>query len=118
MAKKTGGRGSDDNGSFIAGASRSINLTLKDIDHILDGIDIPGPRRAKLREELRGKLLESFEKVGQQWYRKGFNRGHRESYKASQDTGEVPAKLTVTKTRKLTPSSAKKTIRLTSKIKD
>lgn len=107
-----------DNGAFVKGASQSITLTLNDIDNILKGIDLPGPRNAERREELRAKLLKSFEKVARQWYRKGFNRGHRESYAASQECGEVPKKLSITKARKLTPSSAKKPIRLTSKIND
>lgn len=118
MSKKARRNPFYDNGAFVKGASRSIALTLNDIDKILKGIELPGPRSAQRREELRSKLLSSFEKVARQWYRKGFNRGHRESYKASQDTGEVPAKLSVTKTRKLTPSSSKKAIRLSSRIKD
>lgn len=104
----------DDGG---ANASASIKKTLKDIENLLAGLELTPHRNAGLRIELRATLLEALEQVGELWYRKGFNRGHREAYKRAKDTDQIPRILKTSKARRLTASSKKRIIKLSSKIK-
>lgn len=102
----------DDGG---AGASASINKTLSEIEAILDGEDLEPS--GELRTKLREKLLNSLEEVGQHWYKRGFNRGHREAYAAAALTGKVPRKLKACKARSFTASSQKARIQLRSTVR-
>ena len=97
-----------------AAASASIHKTLKEIEAILDE---NLPNAGKLRSKLRSTLIESFESVGKQWYRKGFNRGHRESFSAFKEKGKVPKSLKLEKSRKIVTSGPKRLIKLRSRIK-
>lgn len=113
--RKRSGAENDDGG---ANAGASINKTLKDIEALLTGQDMTPHNNANMRIELRETLLKAFEKVGKSWYRKGFNRGHLEAYRHAENTGSVPRKLKATKLRSLTPSSKKRSISLSSTIRD
>ncbi|MFK3871992.1 hypothetical protein [Pseudoalteromonas rhizosphaerae] len=98
-----------------AAASASINKTLKEIEAILEGGNLPNA--GELRSKLRATLIESFEGVGKQWYRRGFNRGHRESYSAFKEKGKVPKSLKLEKSRKIVTSGSNLKIKLRSRIK-
>ncbi|GLO51023.1 hypothetical protein D3C76_1354110 [compost metagenome] len=95
--------------------SQSIQKTLKEIDKLLDGsqLDKAGP----LRKKLRDRILDAFDEVGKQWYRKGFNRGHRQAYEAFSETDNVPRKLKASKVRQFTPSSKHISVKLRSTLK-
>ena len=116
MGKKNDGKIEFDDGGSKAGAS--INKTLKDIEALLTGGELSPDYNAKKRVELRAKLLEAFEQVGKSWYRKGFNRGHRESYEHQETHGEVPRVLRTTTSRCLTASSKKRKYNLLSRIRN
>jgi len=72
---------------FIAGASASLNLSITEIMEFL-GHD--GPRPA---QELRSFLYEKIADLGVSWYKKGFKRGHIESYAAYKENDKVPRVL-------------------------
>lgn len=115
MSSKVKAKVEKDDGG--ASAATSINKTLTDIESILAGEELSPHFNAKLRIKLRNALLEAFEAVGQSWYRKGFNRGHREAYEQAQEDGNVPKVLRAAKSRCLTRSSMKRKIKLKSVIK-
>ncbi|WP_213881746.1 hypothetical protein [Pseudomonas sp. dw_358] len=66
----------DDGG---AAAGQSINKTLGDIEALLKGADF-SPSSRPMRKKLRECLQQALEDVSESWYKKGFNRGHREAY--------------------------------------
>jgi hypothetical protein len=72
------------------GASASLNRTITEIMRFLedDGYR-PGGRGADLRGFLHEKIADCTER----WFRKGFNRGHRESFGVYEQTGAVPVTL-------------------------
>ena len=96
-----------------AAHSKSIQLTLSDVDKILDGTDLP--KAGKLRRKLHAVLINAFNEKGEEWYQKGFNRGHLEAHKAYEEKGRFPKRLRVTKVRKFTPSSECISVELYSK---
>lgn len=51
------------------GASRSLAVTIRDLDRILKGQAI------QIKGRLRPKLYEKIEDLAEHWYRRGFNRG-------------------------------------------
>jgi hypothetical protein len=116
MGRKKNGKVEYDDGGSKAGAS--INKTLNDIEALLSGGELTPHYNSNMRAELRAKLLEAFETVGKSWYRKGFNRGHREAFEQAVAEGSVPRVLKTTKSRSLTASSKKRDIKLTSVIRN
>jgi|SRR5579883_596692 len=80
------------------GASKSLNKTITEL---MEYLDDSGPRpRQGLREFLYGKVGDLAEK----WFRKGFNRGHKESYAAYLDDGVVPVRLEYLCSRNVCPN--------------
>jgi len=67
-----------------AGAAQSLNKTITEImEYLRDEKDRPN---RKLRKFLREKIADS----NLLWYGKGFNRGHRESFRIFHEDGQVP----------------------------
>jgi len=92
-----------------AGASRSLNRT---ITAIMEFLDDEGDRPASgLREFLYDKLRDLAEK----WYRRGFKRGHIESFKKTKGAG-APRTLRYDATRQFFVGGAR-TVRLKSRLK-
>ncbi len=75
-------------GDTVEGSSKSLNKTIKEIKKFI-GDSAKRPRDKKLREHLSALLA----KVGERWYKRGFRRGHIESYKKFKATGRFPSKL-------------------------
>ena len=100
--------------TFAAGASASINKTLNEIEAILGGerLTKAGPKRCTLRK----RLLAVLEAASVSWYRKGFNRGHREAHASFVGSGTVPRVLMKHVARKFLPSSPKRAVSLKSKV--
>jgi hypothetical protein len=53
------------------GASASLNKTIQDLQHILEGRRIPMPRK------MRARLYDLLQDYGEKWYRTGFRRALR-----------------------------------------
>jgi len=89
--------------TYAAGASASIMKTLNEIEKIVGGKKLPpaGPKRNALRQKLQAALIKS----SRTWYRKGFNRGHRESFRAHKHQALVPATLVVNVEREFLPKT-------------
>lgn len=102
------------NNDFAAGASASINKTIAEIEHIVSGepLGYDGPKR----KELRTRIQDVLKRLSELWYKKGFNRGHKESYRAYREKGRVPRKLLFKAKREFIPNTPKD-IKLKSKIK-
>jgi hypothetical protein len=84
--------------SYAAGASASINKTIRELEKVLrDSLPPAGPLRTRLREKVRRLIAHRAER----WYRIGFERGHKESRRCWEKTGLVPKKLTADKFAKL-----------------
>lgn len=111
--KKTRAKEIDDNRKEAH--SQSIRKTLSEIEKLLEGTALN--KAGSLRRQLRARIKKAFDEIGETWYRKGFNRGHRESYTIAKQEGRAPKKLKASKERQFTPSSTKKLIKLRSKIK-
>ena len=88
---------------FAAGASASINKTISEIEAIVGGKNLGhgSPKRAQLRAKLKNAVMRS----SKSWYKKGFMRGHRESYHAHKLSGRVPRTLSVQVEREFIPNS-------------
>ena len=96
--------------AHAAGASKSLNQTISDVmDFLEDGADRPAV-------DLRAFLYEKLGDLSEHWYRKGFNRGHRQSYKKFEAKGKVPVKLSYSCERNLFHDDARE-LRLRSKVK-
>lgn len=69
------------------GASKANNKTISEIMEFLseDGHRPSAQQRAFLRKKLAD--------LGNYWYKRGFNRGHRQSLKQFQKSGRVRSKL-------------------------
>jgi len=72
--------------NYAGGASASLNETISEIMKFLKATE-PRPNAA-LRDFLREKIGD----LGERWYKRGFNRGHRESHKQTRK-GKVPRTL-------------------------
>ena len=82
------------------GPSASLNQTITEImKHLGDDGPRPGGKGAKLRPFLRKKIGDLCER----WFKRGFNRGHRESFKYFEAGEPVPRKLEYECSRKLSP---------------
>jgi hypothetical protein len=100
--------------SFVAGASAAIMKTLGEIEAVLEGdkLSMAGPKRKMLRAKLRAVLTRS----SLVWYRKGFNRGHKESFREFKQKSRVPKTLSIEVEREFIPN-IQNTIKLKSVIK-
>jgi hypothetical protein len=82
-----------DEESYMAGASASLNKSIKDIENLsrlsTSGKSHSGPLRQRFREKLLKELLD----VGFGWYRIGFKRGHKTSRDIFKKKGVVPKKI-------------------------
>ncbi|WP_339426758.1 hypothetical protein [Pseudomonas proteolytica] len=92
------------------GASKSLNRTITELmAHMGDDGERPkGDLRKALREKI-GNLAES-------WFRKGFNRGHKEAHRHFEEQGAVPTTLKTKAKRTLAPKQRRK-VKLRSTIK-
>lgn len=69
---------------FVGGASASLNKSITEIMAYLESpIDRPNHN---LRRFLHGQMAD----LAETWFRRGFNRGHRECRAHFRSTGEVP----------------------------
>lgn len=85
-------------------ASESLNKTITEImRHLNQSGPRPGGPGAKLRPFLHKKIGD----LAERWFRKGFNRGHKQSDKAFQRTGKVPRKLEYACSRNLSPNQTR-----------
>jgi hypothetical protein len=94
---------------FAAGASASLNKTTTAIMKFLEDEEDRPPRR------LRAFLHEKLGDLAEMWYRKGFNRGHKESDKQC-EAGRVPRVLRYDATREFFTHD-KRTVELESTLK-
>jgi len=98
----------------LNGALESIDKTLREIEHILDGTSLD--KAGKYRQELRLKIEKSLTKLGIKWYKKGFNKGHKEVYIQYIKTGKISENISIDVSRNLLPKSKSK-IALKSSLK-
>jgi hypothetical protein len=94
-----------------AGAAKSSNKTISEIMEFMDDND-KRPAK-KLRNFLRKKIGD----LNERWFRKGFNRGHIQSFEAFGDDGDVPKVLRYECNRNLF-TGQERVIKLTSNIKN
>jgi len=92
-------------------ASSSLNKTITDIMKHLGATGGGRPNH-----DLRDFLYEQIGDLSEKWFKKGFNRGHVESYGEFKATGKVPRTLTYDCKRSLSPKQHR-VINLSSKIK-
>lgn len=79
------------------GASKSLKKTISEImTHLGDTGNQPN-------DGLRDFLREKIGDLSERWFKKGFNRGHKESLREFEDKGKVPRVLTFECSRKLSP---------------
>jgi hypothetical protein len=97
----------------MAGASAAIEKTIKDIEAIWRGARLPaaGEKRARLQAKIRSILVKS----SRTWYKKGFSRGHRESFREWKHSRRVPSILRVHVEREFIPDKSS-SINLESKL--
>lgn len=95
----------------IDSASNSLRKSIAEIEAQLAGRSVTGSPGV-YRAELHATLAEFAER----WYRKGFNRGHRESYESFSETGKVPKSMRAKVKRDLF-GGARKAVKLKSRIK-
>ena len=93
-------------GTYAEGASASIMKTIAEIEDILEGQSLKygGPKRQILRDKLSAALIKS----SKLWYKKGFNRGHRESSEAYKESTKFPTTITAEVQREFIPNSPKR----------
>ena len=95
----------------IEAASDSLKKSIREIEAHLEGKGVPGTP-GHHRAELHATLAE----FAARWYRKGFNRGHRESFQSFEETGKVP-KLMRAKVKRDLFGGTRKAVKLNSRIK-
>jgi hypothetical protein len=89
---------------FAAGAASALNRSITEImEHLADDGSRPHGALRKLLDEKLADLC-------QRWYRKGFNRGHRESHRAFQRRKRVPCTLRFSATRNFAPRQRRQII--------
>ncbi len=97
------------NNGHAAGASKSLKKTTKAIMKFLqDKGDLP-------QRDLRAFLYDKLGDFAVKWYRKGFNRGHKESDKQC-ERGRVPRVLRYDATREFFTDD-ERTVQLKSTLK-
>lgn len=104
-----------DEDSAAAAASKAIHKTIEDVESLLDGL--PLKDAGKLRTKLREVFIRGFNDVGKLWYKRGFNRGHREAHQEFRRTGDVPKRLSTDVCRTFVAAGGKQEIKLRSTIK-
>jgi hypothetical protein len=89
---------------YVAGASAAIMKTVTEIEAIIKGktLSPAGPKRRKLRSELRSVIV----RASKRWYKRGFKRGHMESFRSYKQTGRVPIKLLISVNREFIPDAS------------
>ena len=100
---------------FVDGASASIQKTLNEIEAITGGDQLKS--EGQKREKLRTAIEEALTDIAKTWYKKGFNRGHKESFRNFSEQSEFPTEISITVSRSLIPDSKQK-IRLKSSLKE
>jgi len=90
---------------------RSLNLTVTAVKNFMKD-DAKRPKDMKLREHLYALLA----KFGERWYKRGFRRGHLESYKKFKATGRLSSKLRYEKEKELFTDQGRR-VSVESKIK-
>lgn len=73
----------------IRASSKSLNLTIKEIDALIDGKPIS--TNGLLRTQLHDKLFKLLQKEARVWYGIGFKRGHK---RCRELVKRVPRKIT------------------------
>ncbi len=92
------------------GASKSLNKTITELmAHLGDNGDRP-------KSDLRGILREKVGDLAESWFKKGFNRGHKEAHKHFEEQGVVPVMLKAKAKRTLAPKQ-RRNVKLRSTIK-
>lgn len=82
--------------AHAAGASKSINKTISEIEGFLQNAGVNAPA-GKLRPMLHASIADLAEK----WYRRGFKRGCIEAKDAYKETGKFPKEVTYDGSREL-----------------
>lgn len=77
--------------------------TLSDIELILEGEELINS--SEMRTELRDKILASLTELSTRWYKKGFNRGHKECFSHLEKQEEFPMTIRKTLKREFLPNS-------------
>lgn len=90
----------------MAGACAAIEQTMTDIEKILTGekLKISNPKREALRKKIKAALIKS----SRSWYKKGFNRGHKEAFRAHKTHKRVPETLEVEVEREFVPNTKRR----------
>lgn len=88
---------------YKEGASSSIKKTLSDIELILEGEELINS--GEMRTELRDKILVSLTELSTRWYKKGFNRGHKECFSHLEKHEEFPMTIRKTLKREFLPNN-------------
>jgi hypothetical protein len=73
---------------FAAGASASLNKSLKDIDRILEGLSLTTDR--PLREEFRTTIRHALVKAQRRFYKIGFKRGVFTTHELFKKSKNIP----------------------------
>lgn len=95
----------------IVGASKSLRLTIAELDSYLESEESHSP------SELRSLMYEKVADVAAYWLQEGFACGHRESFKAYKEIGEIPATLQVTYDEAWLSPSCERDVPLKSRIR-
>lgn len=101
--------------AYIRGACQSIEKTLDEVARILEGRFLPP--EGGLRERVRGAVQDALVGEAKRWYKRGFKRGHIESYVRFKLDGKVPRRLRKAVDRELLPRLERR-IKLRSSISD
>lgn len=99
-----------DDREFAAGASASLNKTITAMMNFLED---DGKRPSR---NFRGFLYRKIADANEYWYRRGFNRGHRESFACLRDTGKIPNVLKYECTREFF-TNRKRDIEMNSRLR-
>lgn len=108
MSKKSYDQG------YVEGASSSIAKTIDEIGAILEGEFLQ--KAGEKREALRASIESALTGLAKTWYKKGFNRGHKESFRNFKESKEFPTEISTSVSRSLLPNSKHK-IKLKSSLK-
>ena len=99
------------NRDAIEGSCMSLNKTIRKIKHFMEDSG-KRPQDVKLRQFLYEKLAD----FGADWYKRGFQRGHKQSYKQYKKTGGLSPILRYEKEKELFTDQMR-LVRVVSQIK-
>ena len=88
-------------------------MTNRTISQIMEFLQDESTRPSR---NLRAFLDEKIADLTERWYKAGFQRGHKESYKVFKDTGTLPKRLRYKGQREFFKGQKRK-VRVTSRIK-